>query len=758
MKTTFSSLLLACGFGLFFPVLASNAEVPEWIWTDNKGAHAKPHETRFFRKDFNVGFKAMRAEVTASGDDEITVYLNGKEVARSVHWMNPVTLEVTEFMRAGKNVLAVRGKNGEGGPAAVFVRLEVRSENNFGQFITTDKTWLSSDTEVEGWQQPEFSAAGWKPSVSFGKLGVAPWGNVTGPPRATPAESLALLPGFKAELIKSAAAHEGSWICMAIDDKGRLIISPEKTQAPMLRITLSPEGQVAKTEPVALPMRAAMGLLYAHGSLYVNGHGPNGVGLYRLTDANQNDQFEPNEIKLLKHFDGDNEHGYHAVVLGPDQMIYVINGNFTKLPSGISAESPHRNFAEDLLLPRMWDANGHAKGVLAPGGYVLRTDPEGTHWELLLAGFRNAYDLDFNPEGEMFTFDSDMEWDLGAPWYRPTRINHCVSGGEYGWRSGSGKWPVYYPDSLPATLDIGLSSPTGVKFGTTSHFPRKYRKAFFAADWNFGIIFAVHLEPQGASYTGTFENFVSGRPLNVTDLEFGQDGAMYFIIGGWRTQSGLYRVSYTGPREEEQPEIETEQQRHAAAQRAIRRKLEAFHGKKNPAALDIAWPYLNSHDRWLRYAARIAIESQEVSLWQRRALSETRLTASINALLALARCGGKEAQGELLESLGWLAREQLTEEQQLEALRVLALTFIRMGKPEPEMVASVIETLAPFYPSPSANVNRELCELLVYLEAPSVVGQTLELMARAPTQDDQMHYAFVLRNVRSGWTREQRRI
>ena len=30
----------------------------------------------------------------------------------------------------------------------------------------------------------------------------------------------------------------------------------------------------------------------------------------------------------------------------------------------------------------------------------------------------------------MFTFDADMEWDRGAPWYRPTRICHLVSGAE----------------------------------------------------------------------------------------------------------------------------------------------------------------------------------------------------------------------------------------------------------------------------------------------------------------------------------------
>ena len=60
----------------------------------------------------------------------------------------------------------------------------------------------------------------------------------------------------------------------------------------------------------------------------------------------------------------------------------------------------------------------------------------------------------FNADGELFVYDADMEWDFGSPWYRPTRVNHATSGSELGWRSGSGKWPACYPDSLPALIDI----------------------------------------------------------------------------------------------------------------------------------------------------------------------------------------------------------------------------------------------------------------------------------------------------------------
>ena len=73
--------------------------------------------------------------------------------------------------------------------------------------------------------------------------------------------------------------------------------------------------------------------------------------------------------------------------------------------------------------------------------------------EVFAGGFRNPYGFTFNASGELFTHESDMEWDIGLPWYRPTRVLHVVPGGEYGWRSGWGVWPSYFFDSVPAVLE-----------------------------------------------------------------------------------------------------------------------------------------------------------------------------------------------------------------------------------------------------------------------------------------------------------------
>jgi putative heme-binding domain-containing protein len=576
-------------------------------------------------------------------------------------------------------------------------------------------------------------------------------------PQATLAEALKVLPGFRVQLLRSAEKSEGSWICMTVDNKGRLIISPQADDQPLLRVTLDRAGDVAKIEGIPAPVHQAMGLLYAHNSLYVNGHGPNGTGLYRLIDANHNDVFDANEVHFLKKIPGEGEHGYHALVLGPDKMIYMMNGNHTKLPSGLAANSPHKNYQEDFLLPRQWDAGGHAVGIMAPGGHILRTDPEGKNWQILLAGFRNAYDFDFSPEGEIFTFDSDMEWDWGLPWYRPIRVLHCVIGGEYGWRSGSSKWPEYYADSLGPVVNVGVGSPTGVKFGTKSNFPPRYRRAFFVLDWSYGRIFAVHLRPQGATYSGEYEELLKGKPLNLTDLEFGKDGAMYFITGGRGTQSGLYRVSYVGSASAQAASDGPTKDEAAARARRLRHKLESFEGRRDPHAIEFAWPHLSSDDPFIRNAARIAIEWQDVALWKDRAIAETNVTGGLTALLALARCGGRDTQRDLLMALKKFPLDSLSVTQKLDKLRVIELSFIRQGRPDPDLAKLATEKLDRIYPSDNELVNRELCQLLIYLEAPDAVAKTLALLDKAPTQEEQVHYIFHLRKLKTGWTVEQRK-
>ncbi|MCA9084397.1 MAG: c-type cytochrome [Planctomycetaceae bacterium] len=574
-------------------------------------------------------------------------------------------------------------------------------------------------------------------------------------PQATPVADIKVPEGFRVELLHSVRAEShGSWVSMTSDDKGRLIVSDQYGKLHRVLVpALGTSGKVL-IETIDVEVGMAQGLLYAFDSLYVmvNGTDKDKQGLYRVTDSDGDDKLD--HVEWLRKIDGGGEHGPHSIILSPDgQSLYVCAGNHTD-PVNFEQSRVPRIWAEDQLLPRMWDAGGHAVGKMAPGGWVAKVSPDGKQWELVASGFRNEFDIAFSPEGELFTYDADMEWDVGTPWYRPTRVNHVTSGAEFGWRSGTGKWPTWYPDSLPSVLDIGPGSPTGIVFGTGATFPEKYQRALFISDWSYGVIYAVHLTPDGATWKGEAEPFASAAPLPVTDLVVSKDGALYFTIGGRKTQSGLYRVTYTGA---EQTAAFASPKREGEQLRTLRRELESLHHAGAQDAVEKAWPYLGHPDRFIRFAARTAIEHQPVNDWYGRAIAENSSPdAKITALLALARTGDPSMQDGLLGAMAGLAGQPLSEDQNLAALRVLGLTFIRMGEPSPELAQEVAAALREYFPSESVRVNRELCALLVYLNDSSVAEKTVALMKSASTQEEQLHYALCLRVLKAGWTPELR--
>ena len=557
-------------------------------------------------------------------------------------------------------------------------------------------------------------------------------------------DKLKLLPGFKADHLYSPSEHDqGSWVSMTFDDKGRMIASDQ--YGFLYRITIPPIGagsQSPKVEKLNIPLATgqmsdsakvgmgyAQGLLYAFNSLYVMvNHNkdtkfPKGSGLYRLEDTDGNDQYD--KVTLLKLLNGEGEHGPHSVVMAPDkQSLFVICGNHTDVPEMDAYRLPS-NWKDDNLFPKITDPRGHAATRGAPGGWIAHIDPEGKRWELVSAGYRNPFDIAFNENGDMFTYDSDMEWDFGLPWYRPTRICHATSASEFGWRTGDGKWLPANPDNLPPILNIGQGSPTNVLYGQNARFPEKYRQSLFAFDWSFGIIYSTQLKPKGSTYEAEREEFVSGSPLPLTDGAIGPDGALYFLTGGRRLESDLYRVYYTGS----EPTTPVANAPAPTKENQLRRQLEQFHGAPSPGALALAWPNLNHPDRFVRYAARLAVEHQPVAQWQERAIAETDPQRKTQAVVALARHGDAALKSKMLNSLMQINYNSLPESQQFDVIRAFELVFTRMGLPEGADKDKVIAYLNPHYPAKTALLNRGLSKDLIALEAPGVIEKTLNLMA-----------------------------
>ena len=547
----------------------------------------------------------------------------------------------------------------------------------------------------------------------------------------------------------------GSWVSLTSDPQGRLIASDQETKG-LVRITPSPldGSQPTRVERIPVAITGAQGLLWAFDALYVVCNGGTGSGLYRVTDSDGNDTLDT--VEKLRTFNGSGEHGPHNILLSPDgKRLFILCGNHTKVPFAIQdttqpqtlggirstqrrtalpADGTSRlpaNWDEDQMIARMWDANGHAAGILAPGGYAVSTDPDGKSWEIWTGGYRNPYDFAFNAEGEMFVYDADMEWDFGTPWYRPTRVNHATSGSELGWRSGTGKWPACFPDSLPAMVDIGPGSPVGAAFGYGAKFPAKYQKALYICDWTFGTMYAIHLEPDGATYKATKEEFVSRTPLPLTDMTIGKDGAMYFAIGGRGAQSELYRVSYTG----DEPTTGVDATHTAGAdQRKLRRDLEAFHRPAvDPrAAIDLAIPQLSSTDRFLRYAARVALEHQPIHLWQEKSLSQQNPRAVIAAAIGVAHQAEPTAQLAVLAALDRVNPTSLDTATRIDLIRAYELAMIRLGEPPADAKSRIASKVAPLFPSGIFDLDRELSSLLVAVRAPGIVSQLVGMLA-SPT-------------------------
>lgn len=622
-----------------------------------------------------------------------------------------------------------------------------------------------------------------------GEVGPAVGENV-----ATPVSRIKAPEGFQVELLYSVpGVEQGSWVALCPDDKGRIYASDQygglyRFPAPAAGRPLDPKA----VEKVPAEIRAVNGMHFADGALYV---GVNDYeqkissGFYKLTDSDGDDSLD--KVETLRAMDSKGDHGVHAVVPVPgSDDFYLICGNNT-IPVEADPASPvPAIWGEDHLLPRMPDGRGHNRHVLAPGGIIYRVSRDGKTFSRLASGFRNIYDASVNGEGELFTYDADMEYDFNTPWYRPTRVNHVVSGGEFGWRNGAGKYPEFYPDNLPATVNIGPGSPTGTTFGYGAKFPAKYQNALFILDWSWGKIYAVHLEAKGASYTGVKEDFISGAPLPVTDAFIHpQDGAMYFAIGGRRVQSGLYRVAYTGP-EDTSPVPQAT--RPPSAEVSLRRELETFHGKPDPKAIAASWPHLSNPDRHIRWAARTAIEHQPVDTWKAKALSESDPASQVEALLALARVGGicpyhrvpakplgvpagepqikmlpipegakptppvdTALRDEILEALIAIEFAELSTESQLTLVRTVQITLNRFDGAG-ELADELIADLDPAFPAKSFPLNWLLCETLAYLQSPTVAAKGIALLNEAVSQEEQLEYARSLRFVKTGWNKELR--
>jgi putative heme-binding domain-containing protein len=339
-------------------------------------------------------------------------------------------------------------------------------------------------------------------------------------------------PGF--EVIEFADGKLANDIhVMTIDPKGRVVVAGRGYI--LILVDDDGDGKADRALDFATePKDGAMGLHWEGDTLYVTGDG----GLRRFKTKTGDKADGPSE--LIRAMKTGGEHTTHAIRRGPDGWLYVLCGNTAGIDKSY-AELPTSPIKEPIA------------------GCILRFSPKPRHemagvgpCEIVAHGFRNPYSMDFNLEGDLFTFDSDNERCVSLPWYEPTRFYHVIEGRHYGWLNPQHAvfWrrPPYFCDVIAPIATLGRGSPTGVACYRHNQFPVEYQGGFFLCDWTFGKIHFATFERKGASYTSKTRVFLESLGDNgfaptacaVDD----KTGDLYVSIGGRGTRGAVYRIRH----------------------------------------------------------------------------------------------------------------------------------------------------------------------------------------------------------------------
>jgi putative heme-binding domain-containing protein len=571
-------------------------------------------------------------------------------------------------------------------------------------------------------------------------------------------------PGFEVtEFADSTQAND--IFCMTLDPKGRVLVSGRG----YLRLLEDTDGDGKAdrvSEFAAAPKDGAMGLLWEDTSLFVMGDG--GLRRYHVPDGAVKPDGPPELVRAMK---TGGEHDAHAIRRGPDGWLYVLCGNNT----GID-----KTFAQLPTSP--------VKDPVA--GCVLRFSPDLKSSEIVADGYRNPYGMDFNGDGELFTFDSDNERCVSLPWYEGCRFYHVLPGGHSGWEVPQHgqfwRLPPYFADVVAPVLDLGRGSPTGVVFYRHTQFPEKYRGGVFLLDWTFGRVWFLSLKRSGASYTAQKELFLEATGDNgfapTAAAVDPRTGDLHLSIGGRGTRGAVYKVRYVKGEKPKDADVAalqpkprsldwkpgldrellaqakgTDALERLRALTALRRHRKECDAATVKEAVRENWDHA---DRYVRLAAARLLATLDDA--DRKDLAGQARTPRQQTTLGLA-----DPEGSLDGALALVAAKDADAETRLAAVRLVQEAlgglmshtakgtvwegYSPRAAPEKERAARAAAALRTAFPSGRADLDREISRTLAVLEDEDA-GTLAKVAGRLTTDSDpveDVHYLTVLARLRA---------
>jgi len=261
--------------------------------------------------------------------------------------------------------------------------------------------------------------------------------------------------------------------------------------------------------------------------------------MWRMEDTNGDEVFDT-KTSLATGFGvhiGFGGHGMSGAIMGPDGKLYWGIGDIgANITDNEGNRHPYPN-----------------------QGVIVRSNPDGSDFEVFAHGLRNTHEFVFDNYGNIISSDND-----GDHQGESERLVHIVEGSDAGWRSNwqYGKYTDQKNNAYKVWMDEKLylprwegqaahiippimnyhNGPTGMLFnpGTAlgSDWLDKFFLVEFVGDPSLSHIWAFDLKPKGASFELNSEvDVLSG--ILPTAIKFGPDGALYLAdwINGWDTKN-----------------------------------------------------------------------------------------------------------------------------------------------------------------------------------------------------------------------------
>jgi quinoprotein glucose dehydrogenase len=226
-------------------------------------------------------------------------------------------------------------------------------------------------------------------------------------------------------------------------------------------------------------------------------------------------------------------HGLSGALLGPDGKMYYSMGDIGTSVTDTTGKKWH--------YPNQ--------------GVIVRSEVDGSNFEVFAAGLRNIYEFSFDKYGNFISVDND-----GDHVGEYERVVHLIEGSDTGWRInwqlGKYKDPKnnnykvwmdedYYKPQFKGQAAHVLppvapyhSGPAGMTYNPGTAFNDQWQDHFFVVEFVGSAtragVNAFTLKPKGASFELASDKNVF-RGVLATGLDFGPDGALYMSdwIEGW---------------------------------------------------------------------------------------------------------------------------------------------------------------------------------------------------------------------------------